>query len=97
MPKSTKRSNTKLHCQMCGCKRKMIQFLTIDKEVDEYDVEGKPRKHVIPFSVKKFLDTIQSGTMVKLPKFYVGTCGVCLSNTYYQGQNRGTKLEVITT
>jgi len=35
--------------------------------------------------------------MVKLPKFYVGTCGVCLGSTYYKGQNRGTKLEVVTT
>jgi len=99
MPKSTKRSNTKLHCQFCGCKRKMIQFLAIDKEIigrlsDESGEEIK--KHIIPFSVKKFLDLIQSDTMVKLPKFYVGTCGVCLGSTYYKGQNRSTKLEVVT-
>jgi hypothetical protein len=93
MAKSTKRKNTTLHCQFCGQKRKMAQFLAIDTS----EPENKEKRKTYPFSVKKFLDLIQSDQVVKLPKYYAGVCSACLQPTYYQGQNQGTKLKVVVT
>jgi hypothetical protein len=89
MPKSNNRPNTKLHCQNCGKKRSMLQFFAIN--TDQKDKENK----VYPFDLKRFLDLIKADTMVKLPKYYCGVCSECLEKTFYRGQNRGKKLDVV--
>jgi ribosomal protein L44E len=91
MPKSTKRKNTRLHCQHCGQQRAMLQFCAINTE------QKDDEKNVYHFHIKRFLDLIQSKATVKLPRYYAGTCAVCLKHTFFQGQNHGTKLEVIPT
>jgi len=75
----------------CAKLRNMNSFLAINTE------QKDDKEKVYPFDLRKFLDLIESKTMVRLPRFYVGTCSVCFQQTYYQGQNRGTKLEVILT
>jgi hypothetical protein len=91
MSKTTKRTNTKLHCQFCAKPRKMLNFLAINTE----QTDGKD--NVYPLVLRKFFELMKSKTMVHLPKYYSATCGMCLKQTYYKGQNRGNKLEVIPT
>jgi hypothetical protein len=69
----------------------MLQFVAINTEKQDKE------KNIYPFKLRKFLDLIQSKEMVRLPKFYCGTCAICLKNTYYEGQNLGTKLNVVVT
>jgi hypothetical protein len=88
MPTSSNRINTKLHCQTCAKQRKMVSFLAIN-------TENKDDKNVYPFDIRRFLDMIKSDTMVHLPKYYVGTCGVCFQRTYFRGQHHGKKLDVV--
>jgi hypothetical protein len=89
MPKSNKRKNTKLHCQWCGTKRKMFQFLAINTE----QKDGKPNEY--PFDLRRFLDLIQGDKQIRLPKYYTAICGVCMQRIYFKGKNRGTTLEVV--
>jgi hypothetical protein len=67
----------------------MINFLAINTE------QKDDKNNVYPFDIRKFLELIHSQQMVRLPKYYAATCGTCLQRTFYSGQNRGTKLEVI--
>jgi hypothetical protein len=69
----------------------MVQFLAIDTETQAED--GKPV--VLPFNVKRFLDLIGGKQMIRMPRFYCGVCSVCFGKTYYQGQNHGTRLDVV--
>lgn len=69
----------------------MMNFLAINTE------QADGEKNVYPFNLKKFLELIRSKVNYKLPKFYAAVCSVCYKQTYYQGQNRGNKLQVIVT
>ena len=89
MPKSNNGPDSKLHCQTCGKKRNMIQFFAIN--TDQKDEKSK----VYPFDLKRFLELINSNEMVKLPKYYVGVCGMCYQKTFFRGKNHGKKLEIV--
>jgi hypothetical protein len=69
----------------------MIQFFAINTEQKDGE------KNVYPFNLRRFLQLIKSETMIRLPKFYTGVCGICFKETYYQGQNRGKSVTVIPT
>jgi hypothetical protein len=67
----------------------MFQFSAINTE----QKDNEP--NIFPFDLRRFLDIIKSDKMVRLPKYYIATCTVCHENTFYRGQNRGKKLEVV--
>lgn len=91
MPKSNNRKYTKLHCQKCAQKRQMLQFMAVNTEPKEGD------KKVVPIELRKFMEAIKTETMIHLPRFYAAVCGTCYQKTFYQGRQRGFKLDVIPT
>lgn len=89
MAKTTTKTKPTLHCQRCGKRRQMLHFAAINTE--QQDKES----NVYAFNLKKFLERVNEPAMLKLPKFYAGTCAICYATTFYSAKNRSTKLEVV--
>jgi hypothetical protein len=87
MPKSNNRKNLKLHCQKCAKPRKMLSFHAINLDDKEHKTT--------PLVFREFIEKVKSDTMVKMPQYYFGICGQCLTETFYKAHQNGKSLDVV--
>jgi len=84
-PGSPKKISKKLHCIHCGRLRD-VKLSTVALNLD-----GKVS--MIYLRVKKLKRSLRERKKMNIPPYFVGTCGICLANTYYK-LNRNNKFEV---
>lgn len=75
----------KLHCFHCGRKRLMRIATTA------LDLDASVR--LVYFKMRKLLKTMKQDTHIKMPEMFIGSCSICLENTFFT-MNKNRKLVV---